>query len=114
MMRHGAARNHPTYWAFVTHRVSGLVLTLFLPVHFYVLAMAVEASAFDAFVGWTDRPFVKAAEAILVGLFAVHMAGGLRLLALEFIEKYRPPTPRIVVAFGAGTVAVILFLVMAR
>jgi hypothetical protein len=42
------------------------------------------------------------------------MAGGLRLLALEFIEKYRPPTPRIVIAFGAGAVAVVLFLAIAR
>ena len=25
------ARNHPAYWAFVVHRVSGVVLALFLP-----------------------------------------------------------------------------------
>ena len=114
MMRHAAARNHPTYWAFVAHRVSGLGLALFLPVHFYVLALAIEENAFNGFVAWTERPLVKFAEAMLVGLFAVHMAGGLRLLAAEFIEKYRPPTSRIVIAFSAGAVAVLLFLVMAR
>jgi fumarate reductase subunit D len=113
-MTYGPARNHPTYWAFVAHRASGLGLALFLPVHFYVLAMAVEESAFNSFVDWTDQPLVKFAEAVLVGLLAVHMAGGLRLLALEFIEKYRPPTPRIVIAFGAGAAAIVLFLAMAR
>ncbi len=35
--------NHPAYWAFVLHRFSGLVLALFLPAHFYVLALAIEA-----------------------------------------------------------------------
>ncbi|MDH4294398.1 MAG: succinate dehydrogenase, partial [Betaproteobacteria bacterium] len=29
------ARNHPAYWAFIVHRVSGVLLTLFLPLHFW-------------------------------------------------------------------------------
>ena len=36
-----AHRNHPTYWAFLLHRLSGLALAIFLPVHLYVLSMAV-------------------------------------------------------------------------
>jgi fumarate reductase subunit D len=28
------ARNHPGYWAFLVHRVSGVLLALYLPAHF--------------------------------------------------------------------------------
>ena len=81
-----AHRNHPTYWAFVLHRLSGLALALFLPVHLYVLSLAIgEGGALDAFLDWTANPWVKAAEVGLVVLLALHMAGGLRVLAVEFL-----------------------------
>lgn len=81
-----AHRNHPTYWAFVLHRLSGLALALFLPVHLYVLALAIgDGAALDGFLDWTANPLVKAAEVGLVVLLALHMAGGLRVLALEFL-----------------------------
>jgi fumarate reductase subunit D len=80
------ARNHPAYWAFVVHRVSGVALALFLPLHFWALAHALEGEArLDAFLRWTDQPLVKFGEIALVVLLAAHMAGGLRLLALEFL-----------------------------
>ena len=33
-------RTHPLWYAFILHRVSGALLALFLPAHFYVLALA--------------------------------------------------------------------------
>ena len=86
-MRNDArARSHPAYWAFVVHRVSGIALALFLPLHFWALAHALEGEArLDSFLRWTEQPLVKAAEIALVALLAAHMAGGLRLLALEFL-----------------------------
>lgn len=109
-----AHRNHPAWWAFLAHRLSGLALALFLPAHFLVLATAVEGASFDAFVAWTDRPLVKLAEAVLVGLLTLHMAGGLRLLALEFLPWSDTQKTRIALAFGAGFAAVLLTLLMAR
>jgi fumarate reductase subunit D len=77
-------RNHPLWYAFLLHRISGLVLALFLPLHFFVLSQAMtDPAAFDRFLTWTDMPLVKAAEVGLVFLLAVHMFGGLRLLVLE-------------------------------
>jgi len=79
-------RSHPTYWAFVLHRLSGLGLALFLPVHLFVLSLVISGDGqFDAFIEWTANPLVKAAETGLVVLLALHMAGGLRLLAVEFL-----------------------------
>ena len=80
------ARNHPGYWAFVVHRVSGILLALYLPAHFWVLGLALhEAARLDAFLRWTDRPLVRFGEWGLVLLLAAHLSGGLRLLALEFL-----------------------------
>lgn len=64
------------------HRLSGIALALFLPAHFYVLSRALEL---DAFLAWTEQPLVKFAEWGLVVLLALHLAGGLRVLALEFL-----------------------------
>lgn len=79
-------RNHASYWAFVVHRTSGVALALFLPLHFLALASALDGAAqLDAFLAWTQQPLVKFAEWGIVLLLAAHLAGGLRLLALEFL-----------------------------
>lgn len=80
------ARNHPAYWAFIVHRVSGVALALFLPLHFWALAQALQGEArLESFLRWSDQPLVKAAEVALVLLLAAHLAGGMRLLMLEFL-----------------------------
>jgi len=80
-------RNHPTYWAFLAHRLSGVALAAFLPVHLYVLGLALtESSAFAGFISWSNTPVLKFLETGLVVFLAAHLTGGLRLLALEFLE----------------------------
>ena len=81
------SRNHPAYWAFVVHRISGLALTLFLPLHFWALGNALHGEAkLETFLRWSDQPLVKCAEVGLVLLLAAHLTGGLRLLMLEFMD----------------------------
>ncbi|WNJ99500.1 succinate dehydrogenase [Thalassospiraceae bacterium LMO-JJ14] len=100
-MRTGAHRNHPHYWAFLLHRLSGLLLALFLPVHFYVLGLAIEGAAtLDGFLSWSATPLAKLAETALVILLAAHLTGGLRLMALEFIGTRE--SSKIAVAIGTG------------
>lgn len=107
-------RNHPAYWAFVLHRVSGLALALFLPVHLYVLALAIDdAARLDRFLAWTEAPLVKAAEAGLVVLLAAHMAGGLRLLALEFLPWRESQKARIAIGAGFAVAIGLAFLLNA-
>ena len=107
-------RRHPAYWAFVVHRVSGLALALFLPVHLYVLALAIDdAARLDSFLAWTEAPLVKAAEAGLVVLLAAHMAGGLRLLALEFLPWREGQKTRIAIAAGFAVAVGLAFLLSA-
>jgi fumarate reductase subunit D len=68
------------------HRLSGIALALFLPLHFWALAQALEGAAkLDGFLRWAEQPLVKFAEWGIVLLLATHLAGGLRVLALEFL-----------------------------
>jgi len=79
-------RGHTGYWTFLVHRISGILLTLFLPAHFFALGSALEGeAAFDSLLAWTERPIVKFAEWGIVLLLAAHLGGGLRVLALEFL-----------------------------
>ena len=82
------SRNHAAYWAFLVHRISGIALTLFLPLHFWALGNALHGEAkLERFLRWSDQPLVKVAETALVLLLAAHMMGGVRLLMLEFIDS---------------------------
>lgn len=79
------ARNHAAYWAFLMHRVSGLALALFLPVHFWALGQAIKGTAaLDGFLQFADQPLFKFAEWGLVVLLSLHMMCGVRLLLIEF------------------------------
>jgi len=107
-------RSHPAYLAFLVHRLSGLALAVFLPVHFWALSHAIAGeAALDGFLRWTDNAVLKTAETALVVLLATHLAGGLRVLALEFLG-WRA-THKTIVATSAGTAvaALLLFLLNA-
>ncbi|MDH3670491.1 MAG: succinate dehydrogenase, cytochrome b556 subunit [Gammaproteobacteria bacterium] len=105
------SRNNPNYWAFIVHRLSGLLLTAFLPIHFWVLALAIEGeAALDVFVKWTEQPLVKAAEVSLVILLAAHLTGGLRLLALEFLPWHGRQSTWVVLSGGMSIAAGLLFI----
>jgi fumarate reductase subunit D len=81
-------QNHPGYWAFLGHRLSGIVLALFLPVHFLVLALALkEAGPAEGSFAFAALPVVKFAELGLVVLLTIHLVFGSRLLMLELFPK---------------------------
>lgn len=105
------ARSHPAYWAFIVHRASGLLLAMFLPLHFWALGQALHGAAqLDGFLRWTEQPLVKFAETGLVLLLSAHMAGGLRLLALEFLEWREWQKTLLATAAGVALVAGLAFL----
>jgi fumarate reductase subunit D len=111
MKNDARARNHPAYWAFITHRISGVLLTLFLPLHFWALGNALHGEAkLQSFLLWTQNPLVKFAETVLVLLLAAHMAGGVRLLLLEFVEWDDWRKTFIAVVAGVSVAVGLLFL----
>ena len=99
-------RGHALWYAHIIHRVSGIALALFLPLHFWVLALALtDAARLDGFLAFTELPLVKLAEFGLVFLLAVHMFGGLRLMVLEWLPWKAPHK-----TLAAGTLAVSAFV----
>ena len=86
------------------HRVTGILLALFLPLHFLALGTALSgAASLDGFLAWTERPWVKVSEVALVALLAAHLTGGLRLLLIEFVGWRRESQAMLLAAAGAAT-----------
>lgn len=109
--RNSGHRRHLLWYAALVHRISGLLLVCFLPLHFLALGLAVEGEAtFDRFLRWTDSPFLKFAETGLVLLLAVHAVGGTRLLILENLPWRDDQKNLATVAFAIAAVLAALFL----
>lgn len=105
------ARKHPAWWAFLVHRVSGILLTLFLPLHFLTLGTALQGEVnLEATLRWIDQPAFKAGEVALVLLLAAHMTGGVRLLMLEFLAWRDWQKTLLAVAAGVSLSAGLAFL----
>jgi fumarate reductase subunit D len=109
------AYRHNALWsAALIHRLSGIGLAIFLPLHFLVLGLAIEgAGRLDGFLRFTQMPAVALAEAGLIFLLVVHFLGGLRLLAIENVPWFGGQK-RIAAAIATVSgVAAFLFLVRA-
>ena len=108
--------NHRTnvlWLAALVHRLSGLALAIFLPVHFLVLGLAIDGeSKLDGFLRWSEQPLVKLAESGLVFLLVVHMLGGVRLLVIENMDWH--DGQKRIATVVAGLSAVIAFIFLAR
>jgi succinate dehydrogenase cytochrome b556 subunit len=90
----------------LVHRVSGIALALFLPLHFWALGQALQGEArLESFLRWTDQPLVKASEWAIVLLLAAHLFGGVRILMLEFLA-WRDWQKTLAAAAAAAALAV--------
>ena len=104
------AHLHPAWWAYLVHRISGLALALFLPLHFLALGMALQGEAgLESFLRFADQPVFKFGEWALVVLLALHMMAGVRLLLIEFSPWSGQRKNWIAVALGCGVAAGLAF-----
>src|SRR3546814_19100321 len=80
------SRNHPGFWAFVAHSVSGVALALFLPLHFLALGLALESDApLHGFLSVAAPPaFIVAARGLVV-LLTLLMFAGISVLRLPLL-----------------------------
>ena len=97
----------------MVHRISGLALAIFLPLHFLALGLAINGAArLDRFLRWSDQPLVKLAEGGLVFLLTVHLLGGLRILVIENFD-WRDGQKQLAAA-AAAVSALVGFLFLVR
>jgi fumarate reductase subunit D len=107
------ARGHAGWWAFALHRISGIALAVFLPLHFWALGEALQGdAALDGFLRWTERPLIKASEIVLVFLLAIHLGGGLRLLLVEAMGWRARWQPALIAAAAGFAVACALMFAL--
>jgi fumarate reductase subunit D len=109
--RQTAYRRRPLWLAALVHRISGVLLAVFLPLHFLALGLAIEGEArLDGFLKWSDQPIVKVAEAGLIVLLVVHLLGGLRLLVVENMPWRDGQKSIAMIALALAAAAGVLFL----
>ncbi len=107
-----AAHRQPGFVAALLHRLSGLALAIFLPLHFLALATALNgADALDAFLKVTRQPLVAFLEFGIVVALAIHMTLGLRVLAIEFLD-FREKTIAVLSVCVAAVFAVGLIFIL--
>ena len=107
-----AYRRNALWVAAMVHRLSGIGLAVFLPLHFLTLGLALREAQLDGFLRWSDMPLVKLAEGGLVFLLAVHFLGGLRLLLVENFE-WRGDQAKLA-TFAGGLASLIAFVFLVR
>jgi fumarate reductase subunit D len=104
-------RNDLLWLAALLHRLSGLGLAIFLPFHFLTLGLAIDGEArLEGFLRWGDAPAVKVGEAVLIFLLAVHVLGGLRLLAVENLAWHEGQKRNAALAAMIAAATAVVFL----
>ena len=109
MMR--ASHNQPGFLAAMLHRLAGIALAIFLPMHFWALSGALNGADFlDRFIRITNTPLIKLLEGGIVVALALHMALGLRVLTIEFLPGHERTRVAVSVCLAAGFAVGLAFL----
>lgn len=78
-------RGREGMWSWVGHRVTGVVIFLFLLVHVLDTALVrVSPGAYDAVIGTYKNPLMAVGELGLVAAIMFHAFNGLRLVLVDF------------------------------
>ncbi|GAB3433831.1 succinate dehydrogenase, cytochrome b556 subunit [Phycicoccus ginsengisoli] len=81
-------RGREGMWSWVAHRISGVLLFLFLFAHVLDTALVrVSPSAYNEIMSAYKNPVVGIAEAGLVAAVIFHALNGLRIIAVDFWSK---------------------------
>lgn len=92
----------------MVHRISGLLLAAFLPVHFWILGKVITStSTLNTALQWFDNPWAKFAETGLILLLAIHLTGGIRVLMIEAFP-WRDWQKTVVALSGGASVGIAL------
>ncbi len=109
MMR--ASHSQRGFIAAMLHRLSGIALAVFLPMHFLALATALNgANALDSFLAITRQPLLQLLEVLIVVGLAIHLALGLRVLAVEFFDFRERTLAALSVCFAAVFAVGLIFI----
>lgn len=97
-----ASHRQRGFVAAMLHRLSGVALAIFLPMHFLALATALNgADSLESFLALTRAPIVAFLEWAIVIALTIHLTLGLRVLAIEFFDFRERTLAALSVCFAA-------------
>ena len=74
---------------YVAHRLTGLILTVYLYVHLVTLGSVLQGpEGFDRAMALMNRPLVRLLELVLVGVVVFHALNGARLCLLAVTPAF--------------------------
>lgn len=77
-------------YAWLLHRITGLILLAYVVVHVWALSAAINGpAAFDSRMSGFKGPLFEALEGLVVVAAAFHLTNGLRLIAVELFNLTR-------------------------
>jgi succinate dehydrogenase / fumarate reductase cytochrome b subunit len=81
-------RGREGMWSWVGHRITGVLIFVFLLVHVLDTALVtVSPQAYDAVIGTYKNPVVGLGEAGLVAAVLFHAFNGIRIMLVDFWSK---------------------------
>ncbi|MBM2838062.1 MAG: sdhC [Deltaproteobacteria bacterium] len=82
---------HPGQYAFSMHRVTGVVLTIYLLLHItlHSTALLFGPDIYDKVLLTLENPFGRLLELLTMLAVVIHMSNGLRLLLIDFFDMAR-------------------------
>lgn len=95
-------------FAWLIHRVTGIILTLYLVAHIYVLNHLKDPEAYTRLMAAMENPFLKIGELILFAVVLLHVFAGIRITLLEIgvSTKYQKP-----IAYAGAFLIVIIWII---
>jgi succinate dehydrogenase / fumarate reductase cytochrome b subunit len=101
-------RYGPGLWAWVLHRVTGLLLGLYLVLHLWTLGFVLAGSdALNSILAYLNRPVFHLFDLMLFAGFLYHGLNGLRITLVDLIDvDQRRLFWIVIVLTGTLTVAV--------
>jgi len=78
-------------WSWFLHRITGVILVLYLFMHFLALSSSVAGEAtFNAWLSKLQTPLTHILEIGLVAVVAFHLLNGLRITIADFFFLTKP------------------------
>lgn len=99
-------------FAALGHRLSGIALIIFLPLHLAVFGESLKSgAALERSLAITALPWVKLMAWSLLALLIIHLSFGIRILLIEFLPATSPARLRLG-WIGGGIAAAMLFTML--
>lgn len=100
-------------WAWLLHRITGVILVLYLFMHFLALSSSLGGAAtFNAWLANLQTPLTHVLEIGLVAVVAFHLLNGLRITIADFFFLTKPHKALFWIAMVIFAILMVITLVV--